>query len=211
MSDVIKMAGQIGLASTIVLSPLSTMASDLSQQLSVVFDRSAPERTRITAAKSVAKSGAREAVIPLVRALQNTKGSLKAAIRKALEDLEATRVLLEDLGHEDPAVRQRGAELLGVWQDPASLPKLAAHLEDPQPAVREASATAIARFGGEAQVDALAKALRSDAISDVRMAAAQALGQIDAPAARAALSAALATEKDEYVLVFIKMGLKGRE
>lgn len=211
MSDVMKMAGHIGLASTIVLSPLSAVASDLSQQLSVVFDRSKPERTRITAAKSVAKSGAREAVIPLVQALQNTKGSLKAAIRKALEDLEATKVLLEDLGHEDPAVRKRGAELLGVWQDPASLPKLVAHLEDPQAAVREESATAIARFGGKDQVEALAKALRSDEVSDVRMAAAQALGQIDAPAAKAALTAALATEKDEYVLVFINMGLKGKK
>ena len=38
-----------------------------------------------------------------------------------------------------------------------------------------------------------------------------ALGQIDAPAAKAALTAALATEKDEYVLVFINMGLKGKK
>lgn len=208
MSDVKKIVGQIGLAGTVALTSVSAGATELSDQISVVFDRSATERMRIAAVMKVSQSGAREAVIPMVQALQNTKGSLKEAIRRALDDLKATSVLLADLASEDPEVRKSSAELLGVLQDPKSLGALAQRLKDPAPGVREESATAIAKFGGAEQVQALNHVLRTDEEADVRMAAAQALGQIDAPAAKAALREALATEKDEFVMVFIKMGLK---
>lgn len=208
MSEVKKIVGQLSLAGTVALTSVSAGATDVSDQISVVFDRSAPERARIAAAQKVSKSGDREAVIPLVQALQNTKGSLKTAVRKALDELKATSVLLADLSHEDPAVRQRGAELLGVLQDPASLLALVERLQDKAPGVREAAATALAKFGGPEQVQALTHTLRSDDSPDVRMAAAQALGQIDTPPAKAALQQALTTEKDEFVLTFIKMGLK---
>jgi len=208
MSDVKKIVGQIGLAGTVAFTSMGAGATELSNQISVVFDRSATERMRIAAAMKVSQSGSRDAVVPMVQALQNTKGSLKAAIRRALDELKATSVLLADLASKDPEVRQASAELLGVLQDPESLGALVQSLKDPVPGVREECATAIAKFGGAQQVQALNHVLRTDEQSDVRMAAAQALGQIDAPAAKEALREALSTEKDDFVVVFIKMGLK---
>lgn len=208
MSDVKKIVGQIGLAGTVALTSVGAGATEVSDQISVVFDRSAPERTRIAAAMRVSQSGARDAVIPMVQALQNTKGSLKAAVRKALGELNAASTLQADLTTEDAAVRQRSAELLGVLQDTGALGALVERLKDSDAGVREAAAIALAKFGGPDQVQALTRTLCDDEVTDVRMAAAQALGEIDAPSAKAALVQALKTEKDDFVKVFINMGLK---
>jgi HEAT repeat protein len=208
MSDVKKIVGQISLAGTVALTSVGAGATVVSDQISVVLDRSAPERTRIAAAMRVSQSGARDAVIPMVQALQNTKGSLKAAVRKALGELNAASTLQADLTTEDAAVRQRSAELLGVLQDTAALGALVERLKDSDAGVREAAAIALAKFGGPDQVQALTGTLCDDEVTDVRMAAAQALGEIDAPSAKEALVQALKTEKDDFVKVVINMGLK---
>ncbi|MEV6963302.1 HEAT repeat domain-containing protein [Streptomyces sp. NPDC051207] len=103
-------------------------------------------------------------------------------------------------GHADPSARRHCANWLGGHggeQDVDGL--LAAMLQDPDAAVRGASATALGLIGSVRAVPALLKTTEADSNAGVRGSAANALGRIGDPQADSVLTTALADDGDASV------------
>jgi HEAT repeat protein len=108
------------------------------------------------------------------------------------EQQQLTKELTATLAKEqDPLLRRSLVHAIGALTDPDSNPMLLAATNDPSPHVRVAACEAWARRSGEAATSALSSLLANDADTDVRLAAARALGQIRSPQAIQLLRSAL--------------------
>ncbi len=211
MSDARRMIGQLSLASSIVISPVASLAQsaerDVAALVGTVFDRSAVMSARVAAAARLGDIKDASLIEPLIEAQMNFRAPLKEELSRTLRKLGAVRHLKRRLGSKHEQVRARGVFLLGALQDRAAVEALLWALVEPSPSVREAAALALAKVAGEPEVPALAARLRDDEDSDVRMAVAQTLGSLGLESAEAALIEALKTETDGFVIAAIKMSL----
>lgn len=172
--------------------------------------RKAPD-ARIAAIRALADMMDETAVGPLAFILENSESDVfRAEITVALKKLNAGAVLAKAAESASPDARRQALRLLRVVCDRASQMSASAMqkgLEDPDPTVRAAAASAIGRCGEPTDVPALARRLTDDN-DEVRSAVAQALGNFDDARARAALEAASQNETDAFVQVFIRGSLK---
>jgi HEAT repeat protein len=133
---------------------------------------------RAAAARSLGRLGAVEAVGALVEALAARRVP-PAVAGYALVQIgrDAVPALDPLLAHEDPLVRARACELLGVVGDASAAESLIAPLRDSSAEVRARAARALGRVGAEEAAAELRSAL-DDRVAFVRTAAASALGAI---------------------------------
>lgn len=111
-------------------------------------------------------------------------------------DSQAQRDLTDQLARQiqieqDPLVRKAIVDTLAEFRTQLAQQVLTAGLNDVEPMVRMACCRALGRQAEVSSVSALAQALHSDEDLDVRLEAAEALGQIRAPEAVVALRVAL--------------------
>jgi HEAT repeat protein len=99
---------------------------------------------------------------------------------------------------EDPLIREEIIRTLGVYPGPGSDAVLRSALEDPEPEVRAVACEAWGARGDEEAVALLSGVLDGDLDTDVRLAAARALGQSRNSAAVAALGRGL-EDKDPAI------------
>jgi HEAT repeat protein len=99
---------------------------------------------------------------------------------------------------EDPLIRAAIVRTLGAYPSEASDSVLRAALSDPEVEVRVVACEAWGRRGDTEAVRLLSEVLGGDLDTDVRLAAARALGQSSSPAAVAALGQAL-QDKDPAI------------
>lgn len=138
-----------------------------------------PERdVRAAAARSLGRLGAVEAVPALVEALAARRVPPAAAGFALVQIGPAAVPRLEALlHHEEPVVRARAAELIGLVGDASHGEQLLASLRDASAEVRARSARALGRLGADEAASELRGAL-DDRVPFVRTAAAHALGAI---------------------------------
>lgn len=108
-------------------------------------------------------------------------------------------------------VRLRVVTALGQLQDPRALDSLVNILEDPNPLVRAAAATALGQFSGEDTALTALIPLLKDADPLVRELAANALKNLGQPEALPALRLALKTEPEEHIRSAIEMAIEALE
>lgn len=168
-------------------------------RLAVAVDHDAPTPARLAAIRELGAGGDRGAVVPLAALLDAEAGPLEPAVRAALVQLEGTRTLTEQLGTADEAGRVRAVLLLVRVGDAAAGAALMLALTDVAPSVRARAASGLGALRVATADEALAVRLRDDTSADVRLACAQALGQLATPRSRAALEAARGTEVDAFV------------
>ncbi|MFD0432183.1 HEAT repeat domain-containing protein [Streptomyces zhihengii] len=88
----------------------------------------------------------------LLRALADTghRGVRWTALACAeLGFRRAVPLIIALLEHPDPMVREGACEALGIFEDPAAIPALAARLDDEIPWVRSRAALALGHIGGD--------------------------------------------------------------
>ena len=149
---------------------------------------------RASAAEALVKIGA-PAVEPLIAALKDKDSDVRYAAAKALgeiKDPRAVEPLIAALKDESSSVRRAAAEALGKIGDPRAVEPLIAVPKDYYSGVRYAVTKALVKIGAPA-VEPLIAALKDkdSKDSDVRQAAAEALGEIKDPRAVEPLIAAL--------------------
>jgi HEAT repeat protein len=118
------------------------------------------------------------------------------AMRSTGVDTPEQRAITDQLARQmqvepDPLVRQAVVRAIAEFRTPMAQKVLEAGLADDDKAVRIACCKALGRRVEAVSVKSLANVLRSDGEIDVRLAAAEALGQIKSPDAIPALAVAL--------------------
>jgi len=161
----------------------------------------AARKTSEQAAANVSASLDRVKALPAAEAVAVLKKALSSpdvAVRKhalevmtqthAVQLAEALRVRLTDTNAE---VRALALKHVGDLEDPASIPALVAllHKATIPPAERMAAYPVLARIGGPKAALALVEELQKQTDVPTRVAAAQALGGVDHPKVREALTA----------------------
>jgi len=138
-------------------------------------DRARP--VRMAAARSLGRLEAVESIEPLIES--GVSGRLPEDVTGlALFDIGPAAVprLLELSASDEPAIRARALELVGLIGEARDAKQIVDRLSDPAAAVRAAAADALGRLGAGEARDALVRAL-DDRVPAVRAAAARALGQ----------------------------------
>ena len=144
---------------------------------------------RMRAAKDLGRLGwlARDALTPLITALNDDEGKVREAAAHAVGQMgpEALPALCEMLGHEDKYVRRNAVWALGKLGPLArpALSNLCRALKDADPRTASGAAQALGNMGADAAdaVPQLAEAMRGTNIVLCRLAA-KALSQIGPPA-----------------------------
>ncbi len=191
--------------------PVHFLPADIAAEVAIFANQQAPEDARIEACQKLGASKNPAAIKPLVMVMLGTREGLRIAIDEALVELKTPEHLTKQLKNQDAAMRKEAAELFGMAGGSCSEDRLLPALDDKAAEVREAVTVALAHCGGEKSVGPLIQRLQTDADGDVRSAAAQALGEQNAVAAKEALEKAGMTEKDAFVKVFIRMALQSYE
>lgn len=198
-------------AEPVIPIAVQVLPASIESQVAIFANQGAPEDARIEACNKLGASKNPAAIKPLVLVMRGTRDGLRVAIDEALVQLKAPEHLAKQLKDQDAQIRKEAAELFGMAGQSCSESQLLPALRDKEAVVREAVSVALAYCGGEDSVGPLIERLQTDADSDVRSAAAQALGEQNASQAKSALEKARTTEKDAFVKVFIKMALQSFE
>ena len=125
--------------------------------------------------------GYSECAASLLQAIHDSDENVRRAAVESLPNVEEERVLpvlKTALGDESPKIRAAAAQSLGHLESVASVSQLMQALGDPDAWVRYYAARALGQIRSPESIDSLADALRSDAATQVRIAAADALGSI---------------------------------
>jgi len=149
-------------------------------ELRAALDDPTPE-VRGAAAGALGKLGSAEAVADIVTALAHRKvpplvgaGALLGIGSAGLPQL------LSLTGSDDPELRARAVELVGLLGTRTEAPAVVEKLRDASGMVRARAAIALGRLGAEEGADALCRTL-DDRLPYVRASAAQALGAVGDP------------------------------
>jgi HEAT repeat protein len=183
------------------------MITELDTMLAQALDwRERPER-RAEAIRRLGDLGDPEAIVPLGVLLKESDMELQSATAHALSRLSAVDRLVRELA--DPSVKKRfrAAQVLGMLRDPTSALALIASLDDPEPRVREASASALYWLRDARARSSLVRLLYDDPVPDVRGAAAQALGALGEPEIITLLREASNKELDPFVVILIERSI----
>jgi len=123
------------------------------------------------------------AIEPLIEVLSGDPGPrvrvMAAWALGELENPEAIESLSRALTDGPPPLRRAAASALGEVEHADAVPALVRALNDPDSVVRTQAAWALGEIEDHAAVEALSRALLSDVASEVRVAAARALGAIE--------------------------------
>ena len=185
------------------------MKDGVREQLGIALDWEFREEERALAAGQLGGLGDRAVVVPLGVLLgQTTPGRLRTALMETLVALDAVDAMIGELGSPDPGARELAAQILANIGDPRAVGPLIEALNDPNARVREEVAAALLEFRSLDALPALSRALIEDEDPDVRMAAAQALGELDDHAALEALERAGEVEKDEFTMILIEQSIQ---
>lgn len=144
---------------------------------------------RLRAAKDLGRLGwlARDALVPLVKALDDNEGKVREAAAHAVGQMgpDALPALCDMLGHDDKYVRRNAVWAIGKLGPLArpAIAQLCRGLKDHDPRTASGAAQALGNMGSDAAeaVPALAEAMRGTNIVLCRLAA-KALSQIGPPA-----------------------------
>ncbi len=123
------------------------------------------------------------ALAPLIEVLSGDPGPrvrvMAAWALGELENQEAIESLALALSNGPAPLRRAAASALGEIERPEAVPVLIRALDDPDAGVRTQAAWALGEIEDYAAVDALSRTLLTDQASEVRVAAARALGAIE--------------------------------
>jgi HEAT repeat protein len=181
--------------------------NDAKRLLSIALDEEQPLEQRLGALRALADLGDPAVVEPLSLLYADVAGDLKRALHAALTRLFAVDTLLAGLQSHSAELRAQAARVLGLLRDPSCLTELIDALNDADHHVREQAASALAKVRDPRAMPHLILRLELDAHPDVRGAAAQALGELDAPEACEALEHATAKEEDVFTVILIERSI----
>ena len=163
---------------------------------------------RKAAAEALGEIKDPRAVEPLIAALKDESSSVRRAAAEALGkigDPRAVEPLIAALKDKDSDVRYAAAKALGEIKDPRAVEPLIAVPKDYYSGVRYAVTEALVKIGAPAMEPLIAALKDKDSKdSDVRQAAAEALGEIKDPRAVEPLIAALGDESSGVRLAAAK-------
>lgn len=150
-----------------------------------------------------------EALGALYPLLESDDMNLQISVLTLLAELktpEAVPQVLPLLDSENTAVKSTAIQVLGVLGDRSVLPRVRRELkESPDASIRVASVMTLGELGDGASVEQLAVLLETGGL-DMKMAAMEALGKIEGPAARAALRKQM-NEGDFWIAYAAKISL----
>lgn len=160
-------------------------------------DEAAPAAPSLPPPRGIVGDAARETIVSFIATL---KGEARTRLVALLENQGYIDATLPLLCHRSPAVRARGAALLGGMHSPRAIEPLSqTFLRDPSQEVRIVAAEALGEFGDAPSIDLLLHAVRQPTrYQEVRIAGTLArLGISVVPALEAALA-----DSDERVVRF---------
>jgi len=141
----------------------------------------ASPQTRESAVRIAGYFGYAESADLLLDRLHDASEKVRRAAVESLANLQDHRVftaLITAIHDESPRIRMAAAQSLGQLENVAAVLELVHALEDSDAWVRYYAARALAQIRSPESIDALAAALREDNATQVRIAAADALGAI---------------------------------
>lgn len=175
--------------------------------LAIAADPDRAVAERVAAVRRIAERLDTGSIIPLAVIHARSEGALRGALGCALRALSATEVVGAELGSRDADRRVAAVRVLGMLEDPASVPLLLEALVDPHPRVREHAAGALLPLADDRAFEALSKQLVLDPDPDARGAAAQAIAELSHPDAARVLQQSSRREQDVYVVILIERAL----
>jgi HEAT repeat protein len=125
--------------------------------------------------------------IDAINQIATKSTGVDAPDQREITDQLARQIQIET----DPLVRLAVVRTISEFRTPMAQQVIEAGVSDESPAVRIACCRALGQRGAATSVGLLAQTLRGDQDTDVRMAAAEALGQIKTPEAMQAVAVAL--------------------
>jgi HEAT repeat protein len=185
------------------------MRDGVKEQLSIALDWEFREEERAVAAEGLAGCADPSVIVPLGVLLgQTTPGRLRRALLGTLTSLSAVDAMMKELRSPDPGARELAAQILANLDDDRAVQPLIELLNDPSARVREEAAASLLEFRSLDALPALSRTLIEDEDPDVRMAAAQALGELDHKAALEVLERAGEIERDEFTMILIEQSIQ---
>jgi HEAT repeat protein len=179
----------------------------------ILLDQNAPMPQRIAAARALGKSRDPEAVPALLKAIGSRNEELADAVLASLRQQEAVPRLLAIL--EDAAAARDlqvlAARGLRILKDPRSIPAMINALRSPTVEVRKEACLGLGRFKAPESLEPLIEAMSNDADSTIRYLAAETVGEMRSPRAKAALAERVKVERDAVVKSAISEGLRNQE
>ena len=163
---------------------------------------------RIEAVEALAKINDARVVKPLIAALKDEDGNVRAKAVEVLSrigDARAVEPLITALKDRDSRVRASAVEALCKFGDARAIQALTGLLHDGSAEVRSAAAEALAKINDPSAIDSLIKLL-SDVDNDIRQMAVKALGKLGDPRAVGPLVTAL-IDRHETVRQFAEAAL----
>jgi HEAT repeat protein len=185
------------------------MREGVKAQLGIAMNWEFREEERAAAVERLGADGDAAVIVPLGMLLgQTTPGRLRSALLSTLSALSAADAMVNELGSKEPVAREVAAQILANLGDERAIQPLIRALDDANARVREEVAASLLEFRTLDALPALTRTLLEDDDPDVRMAAAQALGELDHHAALEALERATEVEKDEFTMILIEQSIQ---
>lgn len=204
------MLAVVGLAALMAAWPVPAQAAAPRWAIATVVDRGAPIGKRIAAARVLGRSRDPRAIQPLLRALGSRDEMFTETVQAALRALDAVPILMAQLG--DPASpaedRRLAATGLRYVRSRQAVPVLLQTLEAADPELRAEALMALDLMEAPERVAPLIVLLKKDPDHAVRYHAANSLGDVRTPEARAALEAQLQVETHTTVKGEIRNSLR---
>jgi HEAT repeat protein len=175
------------------------------ESIATLARHDAPLEAKQRALRSLIAHPDVDAVVPLVALLPELEAALVTDVRMLAIRLGAAGLLTARLESQRPERRVETLRLLGFLADPAATPAILRELEHPVDRVRELAVNALIPLRSPRVRPALEQLLHADPDPGVRMAAAQALGELADEASCAALERALEDEEDGFARVVVEL------
>ncbi|HEX6291238.1 MAG TPA: HEAT repeat domain-containing protein [Herpetosiphonaceae bacterium] len=185
-----------------VISALHSLGHpDLEQRITALLHDPDP-LIRESALRIAGYFGYDACAVTIVTAVEDRDERVQQAAIEALAYLDNPRclpLLLHVLRHEMPNLRAAAARALGHMDEPEALAALLGALDDPQPWVRYFATRSLGQRARPDTLEPLIRVLERDTAGQVRIAAAEALGQIGGEQAAQSLTPLTAASDADLV------------